>query len=384
MSSNFSSINRVGTVQIRDVNRTVTLGDPVVPLSDIIDVLGSKIDADTLQGLLRDLVAGRRTQVRPGEIITAELMNQILTQLESVEERLTKFGAGTTGGVIVPNLFSRTLLQAANILKQTQIGLKFGNVVDAFGTSIDPDQVASRSRLVINQVPEPGSRVNPGSFVDVLVAAVGGSGGTTQPTAKPTIDPAGFNPSRVPIGQDVTILGNNFALDRTKNIVTFDGIPQDGDPTPESEKTKLVVKVPRLPSPIPAGTEKRVTVIVETPEGGKSEAAQLTLLPALEGSNPTIGTIESSDVNFARIDDVITINGAGFSVTLNQNVIAFGTVTTFPEPGVSPTRLRVRVPAISGLVRADDFKDVSISVTANSRKSNVIGPFTIGGKLPNT
>src|ERR1044072_4649143 len=138
------------STQLRDVNRTLNAGDVVISVADIFDRLQSQVDPTTLDQLLRDIVSGRRNQVRPSELITAELMNQILAQLESLETRITGAGAGN-----MPNLFGRSLFQAATIMKTAPLDLQFGNVIDAFGTSIDPDLIANRTRLVINQFPEP-------------------------------------------------------------------------------------------------------------------------------------------------------------------------------------------------------------------------------------
>jgi IPT/TIG domain-containing protein len=317
-------------------------------------------------------------KVQPGELIKSDLMNLIIEKLLALDT-----GTQPTGSVTVPNLFGRTLSEAATVIKQPQISLQLSNVVDAFGAPLDPDLTENKSRLILNQVPEPGARVNPGSLIDLLVAAKP-STSTTGTSLKPTINTVNpFNPAKVPIGQDVTINGNNFALDRTKNRVTFDGVAAVGDPTPESSKNKLVVKVPAISAAPAEGQEKEVTVVVTTPDGGASDGVKLVVLPPLAGANPTITSIQSSDVDFARVGEVIIINGSGFSSTLTQNQVTFDTVNTFPEQtGNTPEKITVKVPAIAGVVGPADFKDISIFVTVNGRKSNVKGPFTIGGKIP--
>jgi hypothetical protein len=68
--------------------RAVGTSDIVVPFSEIVDKLGALIGPDQLNDVLRDIIARRRREVRPGELITAELMNQILGQLESLELRV--------------------------------------------------------------------------------------------------------------------------------------------------------------------------------------------------------------------------------------------------------------------------------------------------------
>lgn len=79
-----------------DTKRTLNTGDLVISVSEIFDRLQTKIDPDTLEAILRDIISRHRRQVRPGELITADLMNQILAQLESLEVRVTKLEAGSS------------------------------------------------------------------------------------------------------------------------------------------------------------------------------------------------------------------------------------------------------------------------------------------------
>ena len=318
-------------------------------------------------------------KVERGDLIESSLINLIIDKIMELS------GGVQTGSVTVPYLFGKTISQAKTIINLPPNILSFGNVVDAFGVALDPDLSANNTRLIVNQVPDPGARVSPGSFVDLLVAATPSAGGTPPPPPVPTINTVNpFVPAKVPIGQDVTINGNNFALDIKKNKVTFDGVPQTGDPSPESSKTKLVVKVPAISNPPTTGQEKEVTVIVEA-DGVKSAGVKLILLPPLAGTNPTITTIGSSSPSFARVGEIITINGTGFNpTTLAQNVISFAlvdtAVTATPElTGNTALLLRVKVPPMSGASGPQSFVDVSIFVTVGGKKSNVIGGFTVGG-----
>jgi hypothetical protein len=85
------------STQFGTPKRTLGTGDLVISVSEIFDKLQSKVDPNTLEQLLRDILAGRRPQVRPGELITAELINQILAELESLELRLAKVEATCCG-----------------------------------------------------------------------------------------------------------------------------------------------------------------------------------------------------------------------------------------------------------------------------------------------
>lgn len=82
--------------------RGASAGDIVVPFSEIIERLGPRVGADVLQDILRDILARRRREVRPGELITAELMNQILAQLASLETRVAALESRDTTTATVP------------------------------------------------------------------------------------------------------------------------------------------------------------------------------------------------------------------------------------------------------------------------------------------
>jgi hypothetical protein len=323
------------------------------------------------------------SRIQPGDLIKSDLINSIIEELQTLNGKLS--GVGVTGSVTVPNLFGRTISETAAIIKQPHINLQFSNVLDAFGASVDLNVPENTIRIVIGQAPEAGARVNPGSLIDVLIAAkpapATGGGETPPLSIKPIINSAdAFKPAKVPIGEDLTIFGQNFSNDRPKNVVTFDGIPA-GTPTIESTNTKLVVKVPVLPSPPAAGKEKEVTVVITTEAGGASNSAKVIVLPALAGAAPKITQILSSQNNAARIGEVITIKGEGFSPKAELNVVSFDAINAPLEAtGNDITTLKVKVPIIPGVVKPDDLKDVNIFVTVEGRKSNVIGPFIIGPK----
>jgi len=96
------------STNFRDVNRTVSAGDVVISVAEIFDRLQTKVDPSTLEQLLRDIVSGRRNQVRPGELITAELINQILAQLEGLEVRVTSLEAGVISNPGGPGIGTAT------------------------------------------------------------------------------------------------------------------------------------------------------------------------------------------------------------------------------------------------------------------------------------
>lgn len=69
-------------------------GDLVVPLSDMLDLLSSRLDASELEALSAELILRRTAEVRAGDLITAELMNQILADVANLQARLMLLETG--------------------------------------------------------------------------------------------------------------------------------------------------------------------------------------------------------------------------------------------------------------------------------------------------
>jgi uncharacterized cupredoxin-like copper-binding protein len=129
------------STQFNDTKRTLTTGDVVISVAEIFDRLQTKVDPNTLEQLLRDILAGRRSQVRPGELITAELINQILAELESLQVRVTALETlGVTDGKVV--------ITSIPTDPPPRVGQKMDIFGQNFGFSIGAQQV-----LFDNQVP---------------------------------------------------------------------------------------------------------------------------------------------------------------------------------------------------------------------------------------
>jgi hypothetical protein len=147
------------STQFNDTKRTLTTGDVVISVAEIFDRLQTKVDPNTLEQLLRDILAGRRSQVRPGELITAELINQILAELESLESRVTKLEAGGGGSV---GTLAITDIRPAGPYKVDQqiqvMGRNFGLSTGMMRASVDKvpaivDATNSSDQLLILRIP---------------------------------------------------------------------------------------------------------------------------------------------------------------------------------------------------------------------------------------
>jgi hypothetical protein len=76
----------------------VNPGNIVVPLSAILDQLRGRLSSVELDALLAAIVARRKAEVHPGDLITAELMNQILQDLATLNEQVAALTGGTGTG----------------------------------------------------------------------------------------------------------------------------------------------------------------------------------------------------------------------------------------------------------------------------------------------
>ncbi len=312
--------------------------------------------------------------VRAGDLITADLFNKMILKISEGSG-----GGAPPGSVVVPSIFGQNLHDAAGILGQPALGLNVGVTLDPFGKALDPDLPDSQDRIVLMQSPAAGAYAMPGSAVDMLLSAKTGGGG--PPT--PKVEITGFSRDKVPVKQDVVILGENFDPDRNDNVVTFDGIPT-ATPGLQSTDKALFVFVPEgIPgAPILPGQEKTVTVRVEA--NATSDSKELVILAPLAGENPSITNLTTTTGVASHrfsVGDTIVINGANFDSTAEANQIIFrsggqDTEATLidGQPNTS-SKLFVVAPELPGHASTPTV-GASLSVTVNvggvDRKSNSV------------
>jgi len=70
-------------------------GSIVVPLSEIIDQLQGKLSSSDIDALLFAIISKQKQQVLPGDLITADLMNQVLADLQDLNVQVAKLAGGT-------------------------------------------------------------------------------------------------------------------------------------------------------------------------------------------------------------------------------------------------------------------------------------------------
>ncbi|MDT5267901.1 MAG: hypothetical protein QOH49_87 [Acidobacteriota bacterium] len=149
---------------IDPTRRAVRPGDTVISLSEILARLESKVSPGVIDDLLRDVLSNRLAEVRPGQLITAELMNQILFRLASLEVRVASLeargtGGGPTGGneIAITSVSPQRPLHINDVVQVT--GRNFGFSTGLLRVTFDGrdvntiDRVQSSDTQVVFNVP---------------------------------------------------------------------------------------------------------------------------------------------------------------------------------------------------------------------------------------
>ena len=310
------------------------------------------------------------TQVNPGDLITAVLMNEILQRLGGAESQLQSIGTPTPGGtVVVPTVIGRPLSQAKTILEVPTLQLSLGSVLNTSGTLVDPVQTSSASLMVLSQIPQPGTRVAPNTSVDLLVAA---SGSSTTPQPPPTLTTIS---SPVRVGSEVTITGSGFASLHSANTVLFDGTAG----TVVSGHTQtLVVRVPNgIPSgPNIPGDASKPNVKVKVMAAGVESTNQLSVtVEAPVAGQVQITKRTPEPPNAVATGGTLVIEGSGFvpgSTTVEFDGVA-GAITTAATGSLSVT-VPANIPPLNTgpYPKSKAGVQVKVSVSASNFATTVV------------
>ena len=312
------------------------------------------------------------TQVTPGDLITAELMNEILSRLASHDVLIGQMGGAGSTTVVVPTVYGRTLTDARTILVAPSQQLGVGTLIDTDGNFVNPNAQGAGLRMVVGQTPQPGTRVAPQSSVDLLIAAVAGSGGSNQPSS-PSISQ--ITPGSQAVNGTVTIFGSNFAPLHTANNVRFNGV--SGTVLAANSNTQqlsVVIPsgVPNAPSTPGMPALANVQVSVTTSAGTGTAPNPITITAPV----PSTPTISEALPQPAVVGNPLVITGTNFGSSPAQITVTIGGVAA-AVTGVTTSTINVTVPMISGLNNIPSTRsNVPLVVTASGVASNAF-PITV-------
>lgn len=290
--------------------------------------------------------------IRPGDVISSDLMVRLIALVNAHEVAL---GGVAAGGITVPDLFGRNLAEARVALQLQRLVL--GTVIDAFGAIVSSATSATSSVAVLNQVPAAGARTVAGAAVNLVVAAQNST--TPAPPPVPVLNL--IVPTAARVGDTVEMRGSGFA--GASSRVTFGGIA--GTVLGTSSQTVLFVTVPAgipgAPTTSSAPDVTGIAVRINNASGNFAESS-ITLRAPL--ATPLL--ITALTPKPAMVGKPLTVSGSGFAPAANQNVVRFGAIAATPTT-VSATQMIVTVPSgIPGLITPGDSTTVNLSVQRNT------------------
>jgi hypothetical protein len=264
-------------------------GDVVVSLADVLELLQSALNSAELQELSTELIARRTTFVQAGDVITAELMNQMLADIGNLQARVADLENG------VPSQEAPKI-----IFVNPNNGVRIGETLTVIGDNLAPATLTS-VRI--------GNRV---------VTAFGGSSqGKKLTFIVPPMLGIGEN------GADVTLeISNNFGSDDIL-VHVLPSVPQD-----------LTANITLTYSDIPEEELQPNTTYPVT--------LQLSAFTTLE-ADFEISTIIDGDAGWSAVvdgDEIITIPRSSQNAFITDIVLL---VTAGPSGSAS---LSVRIEAV--------------------------------------
>ncbi|MGH2460508.1 MAG: IPT/TIG domain-containing protein [Chloroflexota bacterium] len=235
-------------------------------------------------------MASLPTNVRPGDVISSDFINLLLSELVTIEQRLTALEAGgTTPGtnVTIASFDPPNQQNAGQILTITGTNFAFpptDNQVtldDAPVTAFRPDSTSTILKFI---VPTTLNLPTAGRNVKVtIINAVGSTSALYR--ILPAVPVVGIPPiitnvaasdggAFLRVGQPIIITGQNFAATPTDNILTFQVMTANGPViypkvgqtlqinTGQSSTTQIVVTIPDIAEITAGGGTTPVTLQV--------------------------------------------------------------------------------------------------------------------------
>ena len=314
------------------------------------------------------------SEVQPGDIISSELMTEILSRLSQLSD------AVLTGTQSVPNLIGLSLTDARTLIQQPSLQLALGFVVDATGAVINPNAAANANLIVLNQSPVASHLAPVNSSVDLIVSQSAGASPNPNPGPQPTITITetieGDSATEFAVGESMVLVGNNFSAISSQNIVTFNGVSAIVSSDPADPTRRLIIEVPSsVPgAPVNPGddTLENVVVILRHAISNLSATTQIDIAAPIPNS-PTITSLSDSLLFEGQN---LTIIGTNF--TEASVVTIRGEVASIAELN-APTSLEVTVPEFDD-IPANAVVSAQVVVTNPDAGSAVFpGQFNIMG-----
>lgn len=156
--------------------RLIRPGEMVVPVTEILEKLGDRLTTEEKERLLVAILSRRTDRVLPGDLITSDLLNQILADLTDLETRLARVESkqpSTDTAVRIDRILPSDDLTVGDEIAIEGRNFEFGlgATYVAFGKkSIFAFKPGSREGRVVVDVPDPGTLPKEGASMPLTVA----------------------------------------------------------------------------------------------------------------------------------------------------------------------------------------------------------------------
>ena len=177
----------------------------------------------------------------------------------------------------------------------------------------------------------------------------------TEPPTPPSLSITSIDPTEGAVGEEVTIMGQNFGATAAENMVTFVGVESDtNDDVPVLVSDITVTNTTELMVRVPDGA---ISGPIEVEVDG--ETATSDIFTVTDGTTPLSLAISKIDPESGAVGDPIEIIGTGFSVTAAENEVSFDGGTNYvmaasikAEVSADADTLTVNVPsdAVTGTI----------------------------------
>lgn len=221
---------------------TVSSGEVVVPMSSILDALEGVLTEAERQVLFTQLINLSPAGVAPGDLITAELWNNMMSDINELMVRVAALEGGTIGAPIITEIIPLgqkagqiVTIIGQNLDRDRLDQIQFDNVNVAIGTVTD----GTSTRMLVQVPAVPGIGAT-GRFVEVSVSNAAGVGRFPYFLAPATSDVltsnyistyvSGFTPN-VAIAANADHVLNFNIVGSASRAVAFTVVPTIDPPT---------------------------------------------------------------------------------------------------------------------------------------------------------
>ncbi|MBX3628685.1 MAG: hypothetical protein KF908_02005 [Nitrosomonas sp.] len=294
---------------------TANAGNMVVPLSAIIDQLKGKLNNTEIEVLLSAILSQKKTEVRPGDLITVELMNQILNDLADLNLRVAQLEGGVSTGLapIIDQIIPAVQRVGGTL---AVIGRNFNtpperNTVEIAGFPIERFQSSPDGELVfgIPRIDIIGEKLD----TKVSVQTERGSASKTITLLPRLITPEGFvsfteDPanSSLPVitspgTYDIGFMVNSQTSVDESYVITAGYIDVAGSFTAQQWKDATTLKtatgdtIAETPLKLPAFSPVKIVVRIVLPAGATANTTVAKLSLRAKSVNNDAGLSKNSD-----------------------------------------------------------------------------------------